>query len=707
MVSWDGMHNGNPVATGTYNCKVQVNVGEFHYVGRDIETSYPGMRLFEVLADGSRQGLYMIWNDTLVQNNALTMLNGQVGLETSGANGIFSGLDSDTTDPNVNARSWGKFIGAGKGNVAYLDTYIWLDSEDSSLITIQSVDGLADGDNDGLSDFDEDCTYGSDPDNPDTDGDGTNDGDEYGNESSSSGNGGLESNGRLATALATRAIMHSRMSVMPRMQLTALDFELSRLAPESPQITLQKQEVSPTDLVNVTNAQNIYGADYVDIDGKTIGSVLLIKTEGDLYEHSKSICDRAGGSKISNLYIQELASTKMVHATVTHPQHSTRDHAVVFKLYDETGATNREYSLHSHWLLEEYPAPKDSQEVINVQVWASEPGLEVKIAEALLARFESLHGPVLAEDISEPIDDEAYADGNIPLEQDDSHSTPNVYFPSGRALGSMIDLNLLRSQGNGMAQARVTIMEEDAVTESIHTFDLSDIGTRGKTSLALPPFLDATVELVDHDNVVDRVWLSDGGWAAYDDSIWGGATKRKEFSRASCKPMHGNVHDLEFAGCGHTQATIAEFGGMARHFARPLNLSEFRSMRFHVKSNRDLILCLEAENGADRACTSIQATANERWVKLPLSSFKPSKAGSEGIPSDLKLVTFSTHDEGELDLEVAGLAFSDDEVIDPNAVLGCEVGGMQQGSWMMWLGILLLVTLRQLRRCAAEGNDRQ
>jgi hypothetical protein len=39
-VTWDGTDNGgSPVTPGTYNCVVILTVGEFHYVGRDIETS--------------------------------------------------------------------------------------------------------------------------------------------------------------------------------------------------------------------------------------------------------------------------------------------------------------------------------------------------------------------------------------------------------------------------------------------------------------------------------------------------------------------------------------------------------------------------------------------------------------------------------------------------------------------------------------------
>lgn len=65
-VLWDGNDGaGDPVPLGTYACRARVNVGEFHYVGRDIETSFPGMRFYEVDAGGGRTPLRIRWNDRL------------------------------------------------------------------------------------------------------------------------------------------------------------------------------------------------------------------------------------------------------------------------------------------------------------------------------------------------------------------------------------------------------------------------------------------------------------------------------------------------------------------------------------------------------------------------------------------------------------------------------------------------------------------
>lgn len=185
-VTFDGLNNdGNPFPEGDHECIVRVTVGEFHYVGRDIETSFPGLRMYQVTPEGVFVPLRMFWNDSLVQASAVTMPApfAYVSAATSGPDGIDSGPPGSAAvpvgeggafDPSQNARAWGSFTGSSKGNDALLDTYTWLEDEATAPITIRAAsDGDSDGD--GLMDITERCTTLTDPDNPDSDGDSISD----------------------------------------------------------------------------------------------------------------------------------------------------------------------------------------------------------------------------------------------------------------------------------------------------------------------------------------------------------------------------------------------------------------------------------------------------------------------------------------------------------------------------------------------------
>jgi hypothetical protein len=175
-VEWDGTNNaGDPVLAGTYSCQVRVTVAEFHYVASDVETSYPGFRLFEVDASGAREGLPMFWNDAEVAYRNDTMPNGSLGLDNSGPNGLSAGSPGGPALPNTNARAWGRFTATSKGDRAFLDTYTFVADATSTLFQVRVLDADGDRDGDTLGDAEEQCVFGTDPTLADTDGDGLDD----------------------------------------------------------------------------------------------------------------------------------------------------------------------------------------------------------------------------------------------------------------------------------------------------------------------------------------------------------------------------------------------------------------------------------------------------------------------------------------------------------------------------------------------------
>jgi hypothetical protein len=75
-VKWDGNDNtGKPAPAGqSYNAQVSVRIGEFHFVGRDIETAKPGLRIFSVDTSNKSNikvsSTKMYWNDSRIATTA-------------------------------------------------------------------------------------------------------------------------------------------------------------------------------------------------------------------------------------------------------------------------------------------------------------------------------------------------------------------------------------------------------------------------------------------------------------------------------------------------------------------------------------------------------------------------------------------------------------------------------------------------------------
>lgn len=178
-IDWDGNGpDGRPVPAGDYPCRIELGTGEMHFIGLDIETIYPGMRMYALNRNLIRTPLRMFWDDTLVQDTAVTMPNGQIGLITSGGDGLDSAPPNEPTVANVNGRAWGNFGEPSKGDESYSDTFAFLARSTSSTLTVTVMDPRLDRDRDQLSDYTEMCVLGTDSLDADSDDDGLSDGEE-------------------------------------------------------------------------------------------------------------------------------------------------------------------------------------------------------------------------------------------------------------------------------------------------------------------------------------------------------------------------------------------------------------------------------------------------------------------------------------------------------------------------------------------------
>jgi large repetitive protein len=191
-VTWTGKNNaGTNAAEGSYNCVIRLNVGEFHYIAQDIETSYPGIRMYRVESNKtSRTPINMFWDDHAVGADSENMSNSQQSPLTPPASGLAPGAYGTAasafyyngTTPIGNARAWGNFDGDGKGNDNFLDQFAAADTAQSAPFVIQVISQNGDADSDGLTNTRE-CAYGSNPQNTDSDHDGVSDGYEATNSS--------------------------------------------------------------------------------------------------------------------------------------------------------------------------------------------------------------------------------------------------------------------------------------------------------------------------------------------------------------------------------------------------------------------------------------------------------------------------------------------------------------------------------------------
>ncbi|MEM9865427.1 MAG: hypothetical protein AAF938_27725, partial [Myxococcota bacterium] len=538
-----------------------------------------------------------------------------------------------------------------------------LASSESAEIELSATDPTIDSDGDGLGDFEERCAFGTDPTNPDSDGDGTNDGEQHGTGTSSSTVGGLESNGRLASQLARRSIRRTRVSPPSPELLNAGGFggEAFSLPFDVRVAGYERVLATPDDLTALTNGEAVVGWDYVT-DGTVLGSVLVVQTQGELYEHSKALCDRAGGSRLLSVGTRD----GVLVSEFLQVNERTREAGIEVKLYEHASG----WSMESKWLRNAYRVPDATQRVLNVQIWSRRRDL----LSALLASVGDASTPPAT---ALPLD-EAGVESWSPSTSVAARP-PSVYVSEAQLMGTRLQLSFQQNEAVRDVQLLVS-----PVSPSGAHLETRSLPVEGHSlEIELPLVREVTVELHVEGELVDRVWLSDGSWSQYDDSLWGGQSRVSSLSLDCSAPERLSGGEPALSGCAQLRIEhVDRFAGVARHIPRGVRRTPEQTLRFWYTSERAVEVCIEDTRAFARRCTRVGASPEGRWKTIRILSER------EALQR-VSLVTF-TH-EGPGTLTVADLAFLENGAGSARARsngAGCSAvgrGHVFTGSLLGWL----------------------
>ncbi|MFK8013982.1 MAG: hypothetical protein AB8G17_00905, partial [Gammaproteobacteria bacterium] len=137
QAAWDGTDpDGVTLAAGTYNAKVTVRMGEYHFVANDVETSggltEDGLTIYLSDNNGNLSPTLIYWDDaTLIDPPGTSVL----------PDGVLSGTPAGS-------HTWGDFDPGGNsfGDLRFLDTYVFgFSSSATTTATIANDDTLLTG----------------------------------------------------------------------------------------------------------------------------------------------------------------------------------------------------------------------------------------------------------------------------------------------------------------------------------------------------------------------------------------------------------------------------------------------------------------------------------------------------------------------------------------------------------------------------------
>jgi hypothetical protein len=209
----------------------------------------------------------------------------------------------------------------------------------------------------------------------------------------SANDGGLESNGDLASLIAKRNFNRIKTNSFANKKAaqkkfvpsslfaksTGLSIDFSTLIPNTGLLGSETTFISsPTDLIGITNAQQVYSVDYYQGENR-VAAVLATTTVGAVYSHSKAICDRLNNSSLENIITINLNGYEVILVELERANGLT-EYAVNFSI-QQLAATNQ---LHSYWNIEQYPAG----DYLNFQVWGSSTAQVCHIAKGIISKMQ-------------------------------------------------------------------------------------------------------------------------------------------------------------------------------------------------------------------------------------------------------------------------------------------------------------------------------
>ena len=341
---------------------------------------------------------------------------------------------------------------------------------------------------------------------------------------SGGGDGGLESDGRLAGKLArvlfdrsraeeagpgkkgtappifTRT--DSRLRAGKRAGGSALDIRFA--IPENGPDNTTAREVSPADLLPVTNAVDLVAVDYTRDDGRRVGVVFAATTEsGQVYEHTKVVCDRLRGASLEAIERIMVGGHVFVGAQLIQESGAV-DYTTSFVVYDR----GDHFEVDSRFVLRDYDPPVTGEPVYNYQVWSETREDMLDITNDMLGELSARKPVSFLSDVTPPALPDVYVrtgnykEGQLQLEVVNRAAATELRLGDGT--------KTIAEDGERQTFEQAVSLPDVASADSFSTTVMVDIG----------PVFDADFAVTtDSSFAPDLLYLADGSWSWAVDSL--------------------------------------------------------------------------------------------------------------------------------------------------------------------------------------------
>ncbi|MEM6722347.1 MAG: T9SS type A sorting domain-containing protein [Bacteroidota bacterium] len=477
-------------------------------------------------------------------------------------------------------------------------------------------------------------------------------------ESSGANDGGLESNGRLSEAINKRNYNRAktnykfdRSNAKKVKKSTSYarsnvnSFQLQDFIPLNLINEDTAIESTPADLVNITNATEIYSVDYLR-NNASVASILALKTENGVYEHTKYICDRLLGAELISVSTINIDGQPFIKSLIKNT-----DNTVEFVLSLSAKVVNNEvnFAIESHWNLDRY---EGNVTFYNFQIWSNSLDDLYLLGEEVL-RLLDVQKPISDYNLSTPptvfVRKGKYENGGLNLEMINTNTSQSVAFDAGFRTTETADFNNMSSTLN-LNGNYITNMQ-------VPTGNLFDIGFRIGDGIATP----------------DDLFMSDGPWGIDDSqentTILNYTVSPNEFEfDADVFPIERNV-SLHAS----TNRYFAAYRALTPRF-KPVNLTDYNTFNFTAKGTGQLEIAFVKASISDWAMqpkTIVNLTATDQEYNIPVSSLSSASNSPVDLGDVVTIVFTIASENGQLitrTVDISHIYFSTESTLSVVAI---------------------------------------
>ncbi|GAB5521886.1 MAG: hypothetical protein RhofKO_41370 [Rhodothermales bacterium] len=458
--------------------------------------------------------------------------------------------------------------------------------------------------------------------------------------SSGGGFAGLESDGNLAVKLnerlyrqrlRTRYVTEDAHKTSATQHPQADPF-WSAVLPQQGPWESTPVVVTPTDLIDLTNAESVHAVDYLTSSGQRVGVAFGAWTAGAaLYDHTKATCDRLVGGRLTHIQVTSVALADGLEVPVVLTKLEHPDGAVDYAIPLTVSMTSSGYHVNSQFTPDQYVLPTNTEAVATLQVWAVSPHHARMLVREILGQLNELGRVTYRTKDAPPILPAVYVVGHTMTSEG---LTVDVRSTTSKAHTVTFSGTLATTETDAQAGNRTSFAHE-VTLPALPPSELHQV------TLPVGPIYDAALTAAavvtsPEWPALDRFYAADGAW-----SYAAGPRSRVDMFEVFATDATSMTEQWVIGRQAYVEGRTADYLTLMRYLrpgGQPVDLSAYNGLTLRLSGEGRWSVAVEqmTKQGLQTHETRVALTPSSRLLHLPFADLA---ATHDAAPFDPSAVT--------------------------------------------------------------------